>query len=245
MTVLERLPDREAIGARAAELIAAALGQALSSRGVAHLGLSGGGTPRRAYELLPALLSDWSGVELWYGDERMVGPEDPESTHRLVVESLLAGIEAQGSRPPVEHRVRGEAPTGEEAAAEYDALVRARVAADGSGMPVLDVNVIGIGEDGHFASLFPGRPEVSIVDAVCVAVHDSPKPPPDRVTLTVPVLQAARMSLMLVSGAGKAGALAAALRGPDPALPASLMLGERLTVIADAAAAPPDGLAEA
>jgi 6-phosphogluconolactonase len=236
MTEVVRVADAEAIATHGAERIADGLREALSSTGVAHLGLSGGGTPRRAYELVGPLVDDWSAVHLWYGDERMVPPTDPESTHRLVVESLLAAIDAAGSPPPIEHRVHGET-AAEEAAAEYDALMRDLVPVDGRGVPALDVNVAGIGEDGHTASLFPGHAQMDIVDAVCVAVHDSPKPPPDRVTLTMPVLQAARFTLMLVSGSGKAPALAAALRGPDPAVPASLLLDERALVIADEAAA--------
>jgi 6-phosphogluconolactonase len=236
MTELVRVADAEAVGTHAAERIAAGLRDALSATGVAHFGLSGGSTPRRAYELVAVQVDDWSSVHLWYGDERMVGPSDPDSTHLLVAESLLAAIASSGSPPPVEHRVHGESASAEEAAAEYAALMRDLVPLDDAGVPALDVNVLGIGEDGHTASLFPGFAQVGVVDAVCVAVHDSPKPPPDRVTLTVPVLRAARTTLVLASGAGKASSLGAALRGPDPAIPASLTFGDRTIVIADEAA---------
>ena len=153
-------------------------------------------------------------MELWYGDERCVGPDDPESTHLLVVESLLAHIPGSGRAGPIEHRVRGE--LGPEAAArEYAEELRATVApAEPGGLPALDVSLVGIGEDGHTASLFPGHPEVEDSSgALCLPVRNSPKPPPERVTLSLPVLRAARYSLLLVAGAGKADALAAALAG--------------------------------
>jgi 6-phosphogluconolactonase len=264
MTRLTTLPDPQSAAEYAAGEIARALREALDRRGVAHFALSGGNTPRAAYQALAGLLEDWSAVELWYGDERCVGPDDPESTHRLVVESLLAHI--PGSRPK-EHRVRGE--LGPEAAArEYAAELRATVpaaepsglptmptaepsglptmpTAESSSLPALDVSLVGIGEDGHTASLFPGHPEVEDSSgALCLPVRNSPKPPPERVTLSLPVLRSARCSLLLVAGAGKAEALAAALAGPDPHVPASLLASERLHVVADAAAAArvrPDG----
>ncbi len=236
MTAVDRLSDAEAACAFAAARIAADLQQALSERGVAHFSLAGGNTPRRAYALVAPLLDDWSAVELWYGDERCVGPDDPDSNHLLVADSLLAAIAAHGvSAPPIEHRMRGEL-GGEAAAAEYESLLRERVAADEDGLPALDVSLLGLGEDGHTASLFPGHPELTVADALCVAVHDSPKPPPDRVTLTLPVLRAARSTLLLVTGAGKAQALAGVLAGPDPRVPASLVGGPRLHVIGDEAA---------
>ena len=108
---------------------------------------------------------------------------------------------------------------------------------------MLDLALLGLGEDGHTASLFPGRPEVlDSSGALCLAVHDAPKPPPERVTLSLPVLRAARRCLLLVTGAGKADALAAVLAGPGGRgfdTPASLLASERLHVVADAAAAPP------
>jgi 6-phosphogluconolactonase len=241
MTRLTTVADPDAAAERAAQEIARALTDAIERRGVAHLALAGGNTPRRAYELLAGLLADWSAVELWYGDERCVGPEDPESNHRLTVESLLAGI--RGAQP-LEHRIRGE--LGPEAAAQaYAEELRARVASAAEPgaspeLPVLDVALLGIGEDGHTASLFPGHPEVlDESGALCLPVHDAPKPPPARVTLSLPVLRAARRCLLLVTGAGKADALAAALAGPNPRVPASLLASRRLHVLADDAAAPP------
>jgi 6-phosphogluconolactonase len=239
MTRLTVLPDPQAAAEYAAGEIARALREALDRRGVAHFALSGGTTPRAAYQELAGLLEDWSAVELWYGDERCVGPDDPESTHLLVVESLLAHIPGN---EPKEHRVRGE--LGPEAAArEYAEELRATVPpAEPGGLPVLDISLVGIGEDGHTASLFPGHPEVEDSSgALCLPVRNSPKPPPERVTLSLPVLRAARYTLLLVAGAGKADALAAALagggRGPDPRVPASLLVSERLHVVADTAAA--------
>ncbi len=234
MTRLTTVADAESAAARAAAEIARALTDALERRGVAHLALAGGNTPRRAYELLAELLADWSAVELWYGDERCVGPDDPESNHRLVAESLLARIPGA---PPREHRIAGELGA-EQAATAYEVQLRAHVPP--AGEPALDLALLGIGEDGHTASLFPGHPEVEDGSgALCLPVHHAPKPPPDRVTLSLPMLRAARRCLLLVTGAGKADALAAVLGGPDPHVPASLLESTRLHVLADDAAAPP------
>ncbi len=110
--------------------------------------------------------------------------------------------------------------------------------AEDGGLPALDIALLGLGEDGHTASLFPGFPEVDDDSgALCLPVRDAPKPPPERVTLSLPVLRAARCCLLLVTGAGKTSALAAVLAGPDPRVPASLLASERLLVVADAAAA--------
>ncbi len=208
----------------------------MERRGIAHLSLAGGSTPRPAYFLLAGLLEDWSAVELWYGDERCVAPEDPESNHQLVSCTLLAGL----PDPPL-----GRTSTASSASSAprrpraYETQLRARVApAEGGGLPALDVALLGLGEDGHTASLFPGFPEVDDASgALCLPVRDAPKPPPERVTLSLPVLRAARCCLLLVTGAGKASALAAVLAGPDPRVPASLLGSERLLVVADAAAA--------
>jgi 6-phosphogluconolactonase len=237
VTLLRTFADPEGAASHAAVEIARALHEAVELRGVAHLSLAGGSTPRPAYVLLAGLLEDWSAVELWYGDERCVPPEDPESNHQLVASSLLAGLPGAPVGPR-EHRILGE--LGPEAAARaYKTQLRARVApAEEGGLPTLDVALLGLGEDGHTASLFPGFPEVDDDSgALCLPVRDAPKPPPERVTLSLPVLRAARCSLLLVTGAGKASALAAVLAGPDSRLPASLLASERLLVVADAAAA--------
>ena len=108
---------------------------------------------------------------------------------------------------------------------------------------MLDLIALGIGPDGHVASLFPGAPTLDAGEqAICLGVHDSPKPPPERITLSLAVLRAARRCLLLATGAGKADAIAAALAEPTKHVPASLLVRERLTVIVDDAASPPPGL---
>jgi 6-phosphogluconolactonase len=240
MTQLTTVSDGEAAARCAAEEIARIVRDARAERGVVHVSLAGGGTPRRAYELLPGLVDDWEGVELWYGDERCVAADDPDSNHRMVSESLLAAVAARRGAPPpppLEHRIPGELGP-DEAARAYGEQLRARVAADHDGLPVLDLALLGLGEDGHTASLFPGHPEVDARDQVCLPVRGAPKPPPERVTLSLDVLRAARQCLLLATGAAKADAVAAVLAGPDPHVPASLLRAGRLRIITDEAAAP-------
>ena len=122
-------------------------------------------------------------------------------------------------------------------AERYAELLRARVAAGDEGVPSLDLVVLGIGPEGHIASLFPESPALADSGALCLGIEDSPKPPPQRITLSLPVLRAARRALLLASGEGKASALAAALGEASPAAPASLLPRARLTVLADEAAA--------
>jgi 6-phosphogluconolactonase len=114
------------------------------------------------------------------------------------------------------------------------------VSAREADLPVLDLIVLGIGPDGHVASLFPGAPALDAGDdAICLGVHDSPKPPPERITLSLAVLRAARRCLLLATGASKADAVDAMFGPPSRQVPASLLRRERLTVIVDDAAAPP------
>lgn len=223
-----RTADADAVATRAARLIDELLDATLAARASAHLALAGGTTPAGAYAQLRR--ASWAGVELWFGDERCVGPEDPASNYRMVAETLL--VHAAGARV---HRIEGELGA-QPAAAAYDALLRERVPSDGGPLPVLDVLLLGIGEDGHTASLFPHNPALAVLDVACVAVHDAPKPPPDRVSLSLGVLRMARSTILLASGTGKAIALARALAPPDPAVPASLLERDHLTVIADSAA---------
>ncbi|HEX4033970.1 MAG TPA: 6-phosphogluconolactonase [Solirubrobacteraceae bacterium] len=222
---LIRCADAGGVSEQAAALIEALLAEALEERGRAHLALAGGNTPGGAYARLS--LPDWAGVELWFGDERCVGPADPQSNYLMVEQTLLD--HAEGA---LVHRIEGERGA-EAAAAAYADLLVARA---GGPLPVLDVVLLGIGEDGHTASLFPGAATLQAGAVVCVPVHDSPKPPPDRVSMSLEVLRLARCAILLVSGAGKAEALAGALGDPTTAVPASLLERERLVVIADEAA---------
>jgi 6-phosphogluconolactonase len=255
MTRLTTFADAESTAARAAVEIARALEQAREQRGVAHLALSGGSTPKRTYELLATVLKDWEGVEIWFADERCVGPEDEESNYRMAAETLLrpAGLD-----PARVHRMIGELGP-EEGARGYADELLAHVSLDEnppaphspssppsatSTLPVLDLIALGIGPDGHVASLFPGAPTLDAGEqAICLGVTNSPKPPPERITLSLAVLRAARRCLLLATGAGKADAIAAALAEPTKHVPASLLVRERLTVIVDDAASPPPGLA--
>jgi 6-phosphogluconolactonase len=221
--------DRAELAERAAALLTRLLDDALELRGSAHIALAGGTTPGGAYaRLAPAR---WEGVEIWFGDERCVGPGDPESNYRMAAETLF-----DHARGASVHRIEGE--RGAEAAAgAYDALLRERAPAGDDGVPVLDVVVLGIGEDGHTASLFPGNPALDARGLAVVPVHGAPKPPPDRVSLTLEVLRSARACVLLASGADKAAPLARVLSGdPDPATPASLLLPASLQIVADAAA---------
>ena len=226
-------PDPEATAQAAAARIATLIAAAQSARGGAHVALAGGNTPRRTYELLALRLVDPAHVDWWFGDERCVPPDDPESNYPLVAETLFAAAAIPASRV---HRIRGEDdPT--VAAAAYGRELAELVPAGASGFPALDVALLGLGEDGHTASLFPGDPALEVTDALAVPVV-AVKPPPQRITLTLPVLRAAREVLILATGAGKKDAVARVLAGPDAATPASLLAEADVTLVIDETAAP-------
>jgi 6-phosphogluconolactonase len=235
VTRLTTCPDEQSVAERAAAHVERALAQAREQRGVAHLTLSGGTTPGRTYELLGGQPSALADVEVWFADERCVPPEDPESNYRLARETLLAPAEIDPARV---HRMPGE--LGPAAGAErYEGELLGSLTEQHP--PVLDLIVLGIGPDGHVASLFPGAPTLDAgEEAICHGVTDSPKPPPERITLSLAVLRAARGCLLLATGAGKADAVDAMLGPPSHHVPASLLRRERLTVIVDDAAAPPE-----
>jgi 6-phosphogluconolactonase len=235
MTRLTSCADAEGASRRTAQEVARVLEAALRERGVAHLALSGGSTPAHTYELLTHELASWERVEVWFVDERCVPPDDEESNYRLARETLLAG--AAGLAAEHIHRMEGElGPL--RAARRYSRALRARVApAAGSSVPALDVIVLGIGPDGHVASLFPGASTLRASSrSLCLGVRNSPKPPPERVTLSMPVLRAARRCVMLALGDSKADAVAAMLARPTRTVPASLLERARLSVILDDAA---------
>jgi 6-phosphogluconolactonase len=235
LTRLTTCADAEAVAERAAADIARSVKRTREERGVVHLALSGGSTPRRTYELLVAQPAQLEGAELWFADERCVAPEDEESNYRLVADTLVGPA---GMAPELVHRMQGELGP-EEGARRYAQVLREGLESCGQQLPVLDLIVLGIGPDGHVASLFPRSPALDAGDDVlCLGVRDAPKPPPERITLSLAVLRAARRCLLLATGASKADAIDAMLGEPSRQVPASLLRRERLTVIVDDAAAP-------
>jgi 6-phosphogluconolactonase len=183
-----------------AEAGAKAIAQALQE-GSRTLVLAGGTTPARCYELLADMAVEWGRVTVLFGDERCVPPDHPDSNYRMARETLLDKV-----APATVHRMPAELGP-DEGAAAYESTIKAL-------MP-LDVIVLGIGEDGHTASLFPGHPLLKAKGLVA-GIRDSPKPPPERVTLTLPAIQSARLVIILATGAGKAKAVALAKRQQVP-----------------------------
>lgn len=232
LTVAE---DVDAAARLCGERIVAAIETARAERGVAHVALAGGSTPARAYELLAERTFDWRDVHLWIGDERCVPLDDADSNYRLVAHTLLARLPA-GTTPPIVHPVTG-AGDGDPpaAAADYEAELSEQIA--GAPFPVFDLVLLGLGEDAHTASLFPDDPALEERERLVVAVHGR-KPPPERVTCTLPLLRAGRSIVVLTAGTAKADAVRAALAGPSPHAPASLLgEGAAVELIADRAAA--------
>jgi 6-phosphogluconolactonase len=199
-----------------------------------QIALSGGSTPRPAYERLAAMELDWSSCTLWFSDERCVPPDDRRSNYRLVREVLLDRL--RGDAPEV-RRIRGEEGP-HPAAAEYERELRE---AFGDRPTALDLVLLGLGPDGHFASLFPGQPALEEHERLVVGVERPSRPPlVARVTLTLPAINAAREVVFLVTGEDKAEAVERAFSNrADPGAPATLVAptSGRLTVLLDAAAA--------
>jgi 6-phosphogluconolactonase len=192
------LRNADAVAARAAEIVS----EVVAARaGRVRIVLAGGTTPRRAYELLAATAVPWGRVEILFGDERCVPPLDAESNYAMALTSLM-----RTAVPASVHRIPAELGA-EAAAALYEPIVAAAP---------LDLVLLGLGPDGHTASLFPGAPALSATSLV-VAVHDAPKPPPDRVSLTLVALRSARRALVLATGREKADAVRRALEGAVPA----------------------------
>lgn len=188
--------------------------------------LTGGTTPRRAYELAAATHRDWSRVELWWGDERCVAPDDERSNYGMAKAALLDRVETGAV-----HRIDGELGR-DEGARRYDAEL--------AHVERFDLVLLGIGPDGHVASLFPGEPTLDEADRRAIGAEARLEPFVDRVTLTLPMLRRARAVVFLVSGESKADAVHRAFAAePSRATPASLVRadGGRTTAVLDVAAA--------
>lgn len=227
-TVLVSPEDR--FVSAAADAIATRIASVIEARGRCRLVLAGGGTPRPIYEALACREQlAWSEVDFFWGDERAVGPDHEQSNYRMAREVLL---EPLGVSDAHVFRIEGERP----AAEACDAYVATL------GDSPLDVVLLGMGGDGHTASLFPGDP-ASVEMTASVVVTNSPKPPAVRISLSLPTLNAAKHVIVLVAGSGKADRLAQVWRelanGPRQ-LPVARVRptdGELLWLLDDAAAA--------
>ena len=198
--------DLEILSRAVALRIAELARQAIAARGVFSVALAGGQTPRLCYEYMSELPVDWAHVQVFWGDERCLPVGDANRNDTMAYHALLSRIQIPAANI---HAVPAE--LGAAAAAElYAGLIEQ--------MAPLDLVLLGLGEDGHTASLFPGNP-ATISAASVVAVYDAPKPPPERVSLGLNTLNAARTKLFIVSGQGKREALARIAGGE--ALPAA------------------------
>jgi 6-phosphogluconolactonase len=197
-----------------------------------HVVVTGGSTPRRAYEQVARDRPDWSGTSIWFTDERCVPPEHEHSNFRMVHEALVDRIEGAAVR-----RMQGELGPWEGAAA-YE---RELHAAFGDELPALDFILLGMGPDVHTCSLFPGDGALGERERWTVGVETPGMAPlVSRITLTLPIVNAARSLVFLVTGEDKADAVARAVNGPpDPSAPASLVepVSGSLELICDASAA--------
>lgn len=197
--------DLDELSASVAQRVAELAAQAIAARGVFHVALAGGETPRRCYEKLRRLPVDWMHVQVYFGDERCLPAGDARRNDCMAREALLKHV----AIPPDNiHAIPAELGA-REAAIRYAAMLE-------NAAP-LDLALLGIGEDGHTASLFPGNPATSSTETA-VPVFNAPKPPAERVSLGMGALNAARQRIFLAAGAGKRGALEQILLGkPLPA----------------------------
>jgi 6-phosphogluconolactonase len=189
-------PTTADLTARAARAVVGCARQAIVARGAFHIVLAGGNTPRGVYEALRAENAGWQCWHVYFGDERCVARGDAERNDRMAAEALLDHVPV----PPAQvHVIPAE--LGAEAGAAAYAQSVGRV-------ELFDLVLLGLGEDGHTASLFPGHDPGAADDApAALPVHDAPKPPPDRVSLSAHRLSQAREVLFLVAGSGKREAL--------------------------------------
>lgn len=217
------LADVGAVALAAARLIAEAAAEAIAHRGRFRLVLAGGRTPEAAYRLLAHQGADWDLWEFYFGDERCLPADHAERNSQMAEEAILSQIPLNKGKV---HPIPAE--LGAEVAAEHYARIIAAAAP-------FDLVLLGVGEDGHTASLFPGRPLDP--EAWVIPVHDAPKPPPDRVSLGLGALQSSRHLLVLATGAGKRAALERWQAGEELPI-ARVCHGQRVTVLLDEAANP-------
>jgi 6-phosphogluconolactonase len=231
--VIEKYADTDALVAAAGDRLVDAITDAIDKRGTAQIVLTGGGTGvgtlKRVGERGDAI--DWSKVHLYWGDDRFVPEDDDERNEKQAREALLDRVDIPAANVHPMAPSDGEFGDDLDAAARDYAQVLAANAVDGQPAPDFDVHLLGMGTEGHINSLFPETPAVRETDRLVVGVDDSPKPPPRRITLTLPAIQRSREVWLVVSGAGKADAVAAAIGGAKAVdVPAAGAVGRDATV---------------
>jgi 6-phosphogluconolactonase len=230
---VHRYPDADALVAATGQRLAKEITSVIQFRGRASIVLTGGGT---GIGLLKHLAErgdeiDWTRVHLYWGDDRFVPEDDDERNYKQAREALLDHIDIPADN--VHPMSASGAAFGDDldaAARDYEQVLAAN-AEPGEPTPFFDIHLLGMGPEGHINSLFPDTPAVRETGRFALGVPDSPKPPPQRITLTLPAIQRSREVWLVVSGAGKADAVAAAIGGAKPEdVPAAGAVGRDETV---------------
>ncbi len=237
----EVLPDPSMVAEATADRVIGLARAAIAERGIFRVALSGGGTPKQVYPLMldgPRLRAvDWSAVEFFWGDERAVPPDHPDSNFGVAYQMLIAQL--PGVRNDRIHRMAAESSDLDGAALTYESEIRLAFDARGETPPPFDLVWLGMGADGHTASLFPGTAAVDELDRWVVGNY-APSQDAWRMTMTYPLLDAAREALFVVTGEDKAPALTTIREGGSD-LPAGRVAAQRVRWIVDRAAADGDG----
>jgi len=244
------LRDAALLAEAAAARLVTRLVDVQAARGHAHVVLTGGGVGIATLAALARAAArdavDWSALDVWWGDERFLPAGDPERNATQARSALLDAVPLDPAR--VHEMPASDGPHGDDADAAARAYATELAAAagpvaarpgDGAAVPAFDVLLLGVGPDGHIASLFPEHAGVGVTDRTVIGVHSSPKPPPTRVSLTLPAVNAAREIWLLAAGAEKAPAVGRALSGVAAvSVPAAGAQGTDLTLwLLDRAAA--------
>jgi 6-phosphogluconolactonase len=232
-THIEKYSDKAALVSGVGDRLIGAITDAVAASGRAVISLTGGGTGIALLEHVRENgdAIDWSKVHVFFGDERYVPEDDDDRNEKQAREALLNHIDIPAANIHPMPASNGEFGDDLDAAALAYEQVLAANADDGGPSPAFDVHLLGMGPEGHVNSLFPHTPAVRETGRLVVGVPDSPKPPPRRITLTLPAVQGSREVWLVVAGADKADAVAAAVGGADPDdVPAAGAIGREATV---------------
>lgn len=232
-TTVERFPDSDALAAAAGERLIGVIDAAVAARGRALIVLTGGGNGNRLLGYLGThgQRIDWAKVHLFWGDERYVPEDDDDRNDKQAREALLDHVDIPArnvhTMPASDGEFGNDLPA---AALAYEQLLAAN-AESGKAAPDFDVHLLGVGPEGHINSMFPDSAAVRENSRLVVSVDDSPKPPPQRITLTLPAIRRSHQVWLMVSGSEKADVVAAAIGGADPvSVPAAGAVGREKTI---------------